>query len=252
MRDLGGFSGRATAAFGGGRHVGPIVFFDLMGPATLAPGQGIDVRPHPHIGLATVTYLFAGEIVHRDSLGFVQPIEPGAINWMTAGRGIAHSERTGAALREAGSSLHGLQLWVALPQAHEETAPDFRHHPAATLPAVDVDGACVCGSSWGARTASFLRSETLSPLIYVEARLPEGTDLALPAEPAERAAFVVERPCRCDDRSVAARADDRVRAGIDAGLARRIRHSPHARSAARRSTGNVTFGGTSCRAARSG
>ncbi len=203
MRDLGGFSVARLLPSAAIRHVGPIVFFDLMGPATLAPGQGIDVRPHPHIGLATVTYLFAGEIVHRDSLGFVQPIEPGAINWMTAGRGIAHSERTGASLREAGSSLHGLQLWVALPQAHEETAPDFRHHPAATLPAVDVDGVhlrILVGSAYGVVSPV----QTLSPLIYVEARLPEGTDLALPAEPAERAAFVVSGSVRCDDRSVAA------------------------------------------------
>ena len=203
MRDLGGFSVARLLPSAAVRHVGPIVFFDLMGPATLAPGQGIDVRPHPHIGLATVTYLFAGEIVHRDSLGFVQPIEPGAINWMTAGRGIAHSERTGASLREAGSPLHGLQLWVALPQAHEETAPDFRHHPAATLPAVDVDGVhlrILVGSAYGVVSPV----QTLSPLIYVEARLPEGTDLALPAEPAERAAFVVSGSVRCDDRSVAA------------------------------------------------
>src|SRR6476469_7803209 len=122
-KDLGGFEVRRLLPGHPHKMVGPFIFFDHMGPASFAPGTGIDVRPHPHIGLATVTYLFEGEIVHRDNLGFVQPIRPGAINWMTAGRGIAHSERTGAALRETGSRLHGLQLWVALPKPHEETEP---------------------------------------------------------------------------------------------------------------------------------
>ena len=178
-RDLGGFTVARLLPSAAQRHVGPIVFFDLMGPATFAPGEGIDVRPHPHIGLATVTYLFDGEIVHRDSLGFVQPIEPGAINWMTAGRGIVHSERTGASTRAAGSRLHGVQLWVALPQAHEETEPDFRHHPAATLPEIDVDGARVrvlVGSAYGVTSPV----RTLSPFLYVEAWLPAGRELALP------------------------------------------------------------------------
>src|SRR5450755_4081207 len=116
------------------RMVGPFVFFDQMGPALLRSGSGLDVRPHPHIGLATVTYLFDGEIMHRDSLGSVQPIRPGDLNWMTAGRGIVHSERTPPGLRARGSSLFGIQAWVALPKAHEEAAPSFAHHAAPALP----------------------------------------------------------------------------------------------------------------------
>ncbi len=129
-RDLGGFSVRRLLPSATRRLVGPFIFSDHTGPVQFEPGAGIDVRPHPHIGLATVTYLFEGEIVHRDSLGSHQPIRAGEINWMTAGRGIAHSERTGPELRRAGSRLHGLQLWVALPSASEETEPEFRHHPA--------------------------------------------------------------------------------------------------------------------------
>src|SRR3712207_4672785 len=123
--------------------VGPFVFLDQMGPAVLHAGSGLDVRPHPHIGLATVTYLFEGEILHRDSLGTVQPIQPGAVNWMTAGRGIAHSERTAPEKRAGGGRLFGMQAWVALPKQHEETEPSFVHHPASTLPLLDGEGARV-------------------------------------------------------------------------------------------------------------
>jgi len=133
-RDIGGFSVQRLLPFSARRLVGPFIFFDHMGPAELPPGTGMDVRPHPHIGLATVTYLFEGEIIHRDSLGSYQPIRPGDINWMTAGRGIAHSERTSPELRRAGSLMNGLQLWVALPLAHEETEPKFHHYPVDTLP----------------------------------------------------------------------------------------------------------------------
>ena len=202
-RDLGGFFVARLLPSKAMRSVGPVVFFDHMGPADFPPGTGIDVRPHPHIGLATVTYLFEGGIVHRDSLGFVQTIEPGAINWMTAGRGIAHSERTGDALRKAGSRLHGLQLWVALPKAHEETEPAFAHHPAATLPEIDVDGVklrVLAGSAYGAVSPV----QTLSPLFYVEARMPQGANLALPLEPAERAAFVVSGEVECGGERIAA------------------------------------------------
>jgi len=195
-RDLGGFTVARLLPAAARRRVGPVVFFDHMGPAAFAPGQGIDVRPHPHIGLATVTYLFEGEIVHRDSLGFVQPIQPGAINWMTAGRGIVHSERTGPELRAAGSRLHGVQLWVALPRAHEEAEPEFRHHPAATLPEIDVDGARVrvlVGSAYGAHSP--VRS--LAPLFYAEARLSADAQLTLPDALDERAAFVVDGVVRC-------------------------------------------------------
>jgi redox-sensitive bicupin YhaK (pirin superfamily) len=202
-RDLGGFFVARLLPSKAMRSVGPFVFFDHMGPAAFAPGTGIDVRPHPHIGLATVTYLFEGEIVHRDNLGFVQPIRPGAINWMTAGRGIAHSERTGDALRASGSRLHGLQLWVALPKAHEETEPAFVHHPAETLPELDAERVVLrvlAGRVYG-RTSPV---QTLSPLFYAEAKMPKGTTLAVPPEHVERAAFVVEGEVECDGERIAA------------------------------------------------
>src|SRR5438477_8904177 len=132
-RDLGGFVVRRLLPAGRHRAVGPFVFFDHFGPTGLAPGQGMDVRPHPHINLATVTYLFEGEIVHRDSLGSLQPIRPGDINWMTAGRGIVHSERSPADARKTGARAHGLQLWVALPREHEEIEPSFQHHAAGVI-----------------------------------------------------------------------------------------------------------------------
>jgi redox-sensitive bicupin YhaK (pirin superfamily) len=177
------------------RLVGPFIFFDHIGPADFAPGQGVNVRPHPHIGLATVTYLFDGEIVHRDSLGSHQSIRPGDINWMTAGRGIVHSERTSAERRRTGSSVHGLQLWVALPRAHEETAPEFRHFPAATLPTLDLAGARIrilAGSAYGRSSPV----QTLSPLFYADAVIPAGGELPLPSEHPERAAYVVDGTIR--------------------------------------------------------
>src|SRR3954454_24462626 len=140
-RDLGeGFEVRRALPDGRKRAVGPFVFFDQMGPVALAPGNGLDVRPHPHIGLATVTYLFEGEILHRDSLGTVQAIRPGDVNWMTAGRGIAHSERTAPELRTQGFNLFGIQAWVALPSSAEESAPAFVHHAASTLPIIQAEG----------------------------------------------------------------------------------------------------------------
>jgi len=200
-RDLGGFSVGRVLPSARRRLVGPFIFFDHMGPAALGPGQGIDVRPHPHINLATVTYLFEGEIVHRDSLGSLQTIRPGAINWMTAGKGIVHSERTDPQLRKAGSRLHGLQLWVALPQAHEESEPDFRHYSSATLPEIEMAGARVrvlAGSAYGA--ASPVR--TLSSLFYVEAVIAAGGALPLPEEHRERAAYVVEGVIRCGEERI--------------------------------------------------
>src|SRR5438046_10436315 len=134
-RDLGGgFEVRRVLPSGERRTVGPFVFFDQMGPTVLPAGRGLDVRPHPHIGLATVTYLFDGEIIHRDSLGTVQPIRPGPVNWMTAGRGIVHSERTPPEFRTGGAGLFGIQTWVGLPKESEETAPSFVYHPADALP----------------------------------------------------------------------------------------------------------------------
>src|SRR5947207_1609539 len=174
IRDLGdGFQVRRALPAAQRRAVGPFVFFDQMGPVALAPGKGLDVRPHPHIGLATVTYLFEGEIVHRDSLGSHQPIRPCDVNWMTAGRGIAHSERTSAESRRTRSHANGLQLWVALPLAHEETEPEFHHHEAKTLPALEVAGAHVrllAGRAYGEKSPV----RTFTPLFYVDVRIPAG------------------------------------------------------------------------------
>lgn len=195
-RDLGGFEVRRVLPSVARRMVGPFTFFDQMGAAVFTPGQGMDVRPHPHIGLATVTYLFEGEILHRDSLGSYQPIRPGDINWMTAGCGIVHSERTPPEHRRDGSRLHGLQLWVALPRAHEETAPSFHHHPGATLPERDHDGVrlrVLAGTAYGMTSPV----EILSPLFYVDAVMPAGSELALPDDHEERAVYVVEGALRC-------------------------------------------------------
>ncbi|MFN4278259.1 MAG: pirin family protein [Ferrovibrio sp.] len=189
-RDLGeGFMVRRILPYAKRRHVGPFVFFDHMGPAEFAPGQGLDVRPHPHIGLATVTYLFEGEIMHRDSLGVVQPIQPGDVNWMVAGRGIVHSERTRDDLRRSGAPLHGIQSWLALPQAHEETAPDFRHHPAASLPEIELPGArmrLIAGAAFGAVSPV----QTFAPMFYLDAVLDDEAVLPLPEDYEERAVYV--------------------------------------------------------------
>jgi redox-sensitive bicupin YhaK (pirin superfamily) len=191
-RDLGGgiIVGRVLPQIG--RHnVGPFVFLDHMGPVALAPGGGMDVRPHPHIGLATVTWLFEGEIVHRDSLGVVQPIKPGELNWMTAGRGIVHSERSNAADRVAGVKMHGLQFWVALPLAAEETAPAFHHYDAHELPIVELPGARVhvlAGSSFGATSPV----TTASTLFYTIIELQPGATVELPDEHTERAVYITD------------------------------------------------------------
>lgn len=190
-RDLGGFSVRRVLPYAGGRMVGPFIFFDHLGPVRFAPGQGIDVRPHPHINLATVTYLFEGEIVHRDSLGFVQPIRPGDVNWMTAGSGIVHSERTSAEEKDSGPRLHALQSWVALPRVHEEVAPAFHHHPATSLPEIACSGGrvrVIAGEIAGQRSPV----ETFSEMFYVDAALDDGAAFALPANLGERALYVVD------------------------------------------------------------
>lgn len=173
------------------RSIGPFVFFDHMGPARLEPGRGMDVRPHPHINLATVTYLFEGEILHRDSLGNAQVIAPGAINWMTAGRGIVHSERSPDEARVGGAHLHGLQLWVALPQQEEECEPRFSHHPRAMLPELSEPGVSIrvlAGSAYGAVSPV----PVSSPLFYVEVALEAGARIALPAEHEQRALYVID------------------------------------------------------------
>ena len=191
-RDLGdGFEVRRALPDSRKRAVGPFVFFDQMGPVALAPGKGLDVRPHPHIGLATVTYLFEGEILHRDSLGTVQAIRPGDVNWMTAGRGIVHSERTPAGLRAAGPRVHGIQTWVGLPAADEEMAPSFVHVSGKELPLLDERGVrlrVILGEWEGEASPVPLRSETF----YVDARLDTGASVTLPGEHAERAAYVVD------------------------------------------------------------
>lgn len=173
------------------RLVGPFAFLDQMGPVRLAAGNGLDVRPHPHIGLATVTYLFDGEILHRDSLGTIQPIRPGEVNWMTAGRGIAHSERTPPELRKRPLSLSGIQAWVALPAACEETAPSFAHHDAAALPMLEESGLSlrlIAGRLFGAASPV----ATHSDMFYADASLENRVRLPLQADYEERAAYVVE------------------------------------------------------------
>ena len=177
------------------RMVGPFVFLDQMGPHVFAAGKGLDVRPHPHIGLATVTYLFTGEILHRDSLGSVQAIQPGDVNWMTAGSGIVHSERTAPETRQHESSLAGLQCWVALPRAKEECAPDFRHTGVAELPVEEGEGVSarvIAGSFFGRRSPV----ATLSDLFYVDVQLQPRARLDIPADYTERAIYVVEGAAR--------------------------------------------------------
>jgi redox-sensitive bicupin YhaK (pirin superfamily) len=190
-RDLGdGFQVRRALPDAKRRSVGPFVFFDQMGPSVLEPGRGLDVRPHPHIGLATVTYLFEGEIMHRDSLGVVQPIRPGEVNWMTAGRGIVHSERTADELRATASRVFGIQTWVGLPRADEEMAPGFVHFGAADLPTLEEPGVrarVILGELGGARSPVPTRSATF----YADVELNGGT-LALDTRYAERGAYVVK------------------------------------------------------------
>ena len=191
QKDLGGFSVRRILPYAGHRMVGPFIFFDHMGPATFAPGQGITVRPHPHINLSTVTYLFSGKIEHRDSLGNDRVIEPGAINWMTAGRGIVHSERTPPELLASGSHVNGIQCWVALPEKDEEIAPSFMHHPAPTLPEFRIDDAKIkllLGQAFGRSSPV----EIFSPLFYIDAKIPKGGKLKLPVGTQESAVYVVD------------------------------------------------------------
>ena len=189
-RDIGGFAVRRILPVAKRRAVGPFVFLDQMGPAGIPPGQGIDVRPHPHIGLATVTYLFQGEILHRDSLGSVQAIRAGDVNWMTAGSGIAHSERTPDAVRSSGGPVFGIQSWVALPKAKEETDPAFFHHAAASLPKIEGEGKqvrVIAGSAFGARSPVATFSETL----YCDVALSAGARLDVPLDHEERALLPV-------------------------------------------------------------
>jgi redox-sensitive bicupin YhaK (pirin superfamily) len=189
-KDLGGFSVRRILPAPARRAVGPFIFFDEMGPAEFPPGEGIDVRPHPHIGLATVTYLFDGEILHRDSLGYVQPIQPGAVNLMTAGRGIVHSERTSPERKAAGQKLHGIQTWMALPEADQEMEPAFVHHPGGSLPSWEAEGVTVTliiGELQGKVSPVEVRAETL----YLDLIMTPGSRFTLDDTVAERGIYVV-------------------------------------------------------------
>jgi redox-sensitive bicupin YhaK (pirin superfamily) len=189
--DIGGFEVRRALPAKERQMVGPFIFFDQMGPGEFLSGKGLDVRPHPHIGLSTVTYLFDGAIQHRDSLGSDQPIVPGDVNWMTAGSGIVHSERTGTPLRASGSRLFGIQSWVALPRAAENTSPGFAHHPGATLPVLEDGGVrlrLIAGEGWGSRAPV----ATQSDLFYADAVMAPGARLPLPDHHEERAVYVLD------------------------------------------------------------
>jgi redox-sensitive bicupin YhaK (pirin superfamily) len=193
LREVGGGQVRRLLPAARQRSVGPFVFFDHFGPEEVAAFEDRDVRPHPHIGLSTVTYLWDGEIVHRDSIGSIQPIEPGAINWMTAGRGIAHSERTPPGLAGRRRRVHGLQLWTALPRAMEEKDPSFAHTPAASIPAQkhgDVEVRTLVGRAWGVESPVVPSSETL----YLDIALPASGRIDIPALAAERAIYGLDAP----------------------------------------------------------
>jgi redox-sensitive bicupin YhaK (pirin superfamily) len=203
QRDLGGFFVRRVLPSDERQMVGPFIFFDHLGPTKFAPGYGIDVRPHPHIALATVTYLFAGSLEHRDSLGSVREINPGDVNWMSAGCGIAHSERTPQVARASGEYVHAIQSWVALPDGYEDGEPSFVHYPAAALPtrvAEGVDLTVIAGEAFGLRSPVV----TLWPTLYVHAHFSRGGALDLPAVRGERAVYVVQGDVVVDGVSVAA------------------------------------------------
>jgi hypothetical protein len=203
VHDLGDFEVRRAVPSIQARSVGPFVFVDHMGPATFAPGKGIDVRPHPHIGLATVTFLWEGRLRHRDSLGTLQDVGPGDVNWMTAGRGIVHSERTPQPEREAGQALHGLQTWVALPRADEESVPAFHHHRADTLPRIERTGALlrvVAGRAYGEDAPVRVFADTL----YVAIDLAPDAEIELDAQHRQRALYLLEGEAQLDGADVPA------------------------------------------------
>lgn len=200
-KDLGEFTVRRSLPDKRRQRIGPFIFFDHMGPAQFPPGSGVNVRSHPHIGLATITYLFEGEILHRDSLGYVQPIRPGEINWMTAGKGIVHSEKVTDSVLASGQQLHGIQTWIALPVEHEEIEPRFEHYKAEAIPALTRDGAeivVIIGSAFGATSPVVTNSETL----YVELKLQAGATLQLPAAE-ELGVYVVDGNVAVNDEAIA-------------------------------------------------
>jgi redox-sensitive bicupin YhaK (pirin superfamily) len=215
--DLGGFKVHRTLPHKERTTIGPFIFFDQMGPAHLPPGEGLDVRPHPHINLATVTYLFAGAIDHRDSLGTFQTIEPGAVNLMTAGRGIVHSERSPNPLRTEGPELSGIQTWLALPSAKEEIDPAFEHVPQAQLPLLTGSGATarlVMGSLWGETSPVTCHSET----IYADLALEAGGSIPIDSPADERAVYVAEGEATLDGLRLEPQVLYVLRPGISATL----------------------------------
>jgi redox-sensitive bicupin YhaK (pirin superfamily) len=202
QRDLGGFVVRRVLPAAGRQMVGPFIFFDHMGPTQFEPGHGIDVRPHPHIALATVTYLFSGSLEHRDSLGNVREIRPGDVNWMTAGQGIAHSERTPRLARATGEKIHGIQSWVALPDGREDDVPSFTHYPANVIPRRVLDGvtlAVIAGDAFGLRSPVV----TTWPTLYVHAQFSRGAILEMPQEHDERAVYVAQGELATDEGTIA-------------------------------------------------
>jgi redox-sensitive bicupin YhaK (pirin superfamily) len=197
-RDLGGFEVGRVLPYRGGRMVGPFIFFDHMGPAEFTAGfpRSVDVRPHPHIGLSTLSYLFEGEMTHRDSTGALQPIRPGEVNWMTAGRGVTHSERF-ETLRANGGRMDGVQAWIALPLEAEETEPSFSHHAASDLPAWEAEGVSarlIAGEGFGARSPV----HAYSPLVYAHWAMAAGARGEVPADYAQRAAYVARGSVEVD------------------------------------------------------
>jgi redox-sensitive bicupin YhaK (pirin superfamily) len=199
-KDLGEFTVRRVLPSAERQMVGPFIFFDHMGPAEFPPGKGVQVRPHPHIGIATITYLFEGEIVHRDDLGYTQTIYPGAVNLMTAGRGIVHSERAGDDL-DTTSRLHGIQSWMALPADQQECDPAFEHYPVDSLPRLDHEGVAVTviiGSAYGYESPVAVRAS----MLYLELVMPAGSGITLPDDFAELGAYIVEGKLGIDDREL--------------------------------------------------
>ena len=199
VQDLGGFSARRLLPSDERTMVGPFIFFDHLGPAVFSPGKGVDVRPHPHINLATVTYLFEGALLHRDSLGTIQEIRPGEVNWMTAGKGISHSERSPD--RSSQSTLHGIQTWVALPEASEETEPWFHHHPATDIPTWETDSVTVkliAGEADGHSSPV----KTFSPILYLDLQFPTGGNFTLTTGYSERAVYSVTEGLTVDGQSI--------------------------------------------------
>ena len=224
-RDLGGFAVRRTLPSMRRRLVGPFIFFDHMGPTELPAGQGMDVRPHPHIALATVTYLFEGAVFHRDSLGTAMAIRPGDVNWMIAGKGIVHSERTPADIRATGHRSHGIQAWVAVRKEEEESEPGFVHHPASSLPIIERPGVevrLISGDAYGRHAPT----PTLTPTIYADAKVATGAELEIPDGYEERAVYVVSGVIECAGETSgdpAARAEEGTMLVLRAGARVRVR-----------------------------